>query len=95
MCHRVADFEAREQRLDQVMERGLADPSQCERGQRDAELRRRQIRVEMADEPFGHLRADASGLRELSDLRRPHFDDRELGRDEKTVRKHEEKGEYE
>ena len=42
---------ASKQRLDEVRERRLADPAEGQGGQRDAELRRGEIGVEMLDEP--------------------------------------------
>ena len=42
----------RERRLEQMRQGRFADPSECERRQRDAELRRGDVRVQVPDDGF-------------------------------------------
>ena len=80
---------ADQQRLEQARERRLADPAQGQARQRDAELRRRQVGVEVREHVLGEPGA-AVAFAELDlDLRRPHLDQRELRGDEEAVQDHE------
>lgn len=77
-----------EQRAEQLGEGGLADPAEAERRERDAELARRQVRVE----PAVHDREDAPAQAVLAcerlDARAAQLDEAEFGRNEKAVQGH-------
>jgi hypothetical protein len=87
----------REHALEDAGERGLADPAERQARQRDAELRRRQVVVEPADDVQCLLRLRrelAPRLDELLEPRRAHLHERELGQHEEAVQHHEgERGE--
>ena len=58
-----------EQRLEQIVERRLADGAQAQRGERDPELARRQVRVDVVDRVLSGFGAGPALARELSHLR--------------------------
>ena len=78
-----------EQRLEQLVERPLADRAEAERGDRDPELAGGQVRVDVLDGVLRRARSRAPLAHEVGQLRRAQPRDRELGRDEKRVREHE------
>ena len=80
---------ADQQRLEQPREGRLADPAQGQARQRDAELARRQVGVEVREHVLGEAGA-AIAFADLDlDLGRPDLDQRELRRDEEAVDDHE------
>ena len=88
---RDARREARQQRLDQIGERRLADPTEGERGDGDAELRGSQVGVEVVDRPLQRGSVPATGSDEFRDASAPHGDQTELGADGKAVCRNENK----
>src|SRR5205085_11082177 len=74
-----------EQRLERGVERGLAHRAETEGADRDAELARRQVAVDVVDRVLDRLRARASLVDELGRLRRAQAGDAELDRDEEAV----------
>ena len=83
------DAEQREERMQQRGERGLADPAEPERRQRDAELTGGQIGVELPVHLREQTAGQAVGARDRLDARRPQLDEPELRRDEKTIQRDE------
>jgi hypothetical protein len=71
----------------------LANPTEPEAGQRDAELRGGERRVEIVGGLEGELHLPAARLGQGPELAGAHFDQRKLGRDEEPVRRHEEEDE--
>src|SRR5947208_10946844 len=69
----------------------LADPAECQRGQRDAELRGGEVAVQAFEDSPGHSRSSAPRCGQLRELRRAHLDDSEFCGDEESVRENEEK----
>src|SRR6185503_13686951 len=88
--HRVA--KPAEERTDERRDGGLADPADREGGERDAKLRRGDVRVELRADRARAFRHDAARLRQLVELRLPDTDERVLGRDEEPVQEDEEDG---
>jgi hypothetical protein len=78
-----------EQRLDQMSEGGLSNPAESEGRQGDAELCSREVGVEVLRQSPTHLCTSGTLRLELGELSPSHFDDRELCRDEVTVRQDE------
>jgi hypothetical protein len=74
-----------EQRLEQVVEGGLADRAEAQRGERDPELARRQVRVDVVHGVLRRLRPRLPLAHELGHLGRAQPRDRELGADEEAV----------
>ena len=48
--HRVRDLQGRQRPFEETRECGLADPAEAQTGERDAELRRRQVTIEVAND---------------------------------------------
>ena len=69
------------QRLDPVVHR----PPEREAGDGDPDLRRRQVEIETIERLARQLGGPVALLGELVDLGRPHLDQGELDRDEKTI----------
>ena len=67
----------------------LADPAEAERRERDAELARRKIGVELSVNLREQAPGQAVGPRDGLDARRAQLDEPELGRDEKPVQRDE------
>ncbi len=63
----------------------FADPSQAKAGQRDAQLRRAQKRVEPLQNEVGNLRAPMPSMHERTQLRVAHLDQRKFGRDKEAI----------
>jgi hypothetical protein len=76
-------------RLDQTGEGRFTDPAETERCQRDAELARRKVGIQMGAYGPQHASAHAMGLRQFIGLGTPQLDDRELGRDEEAIQQDE------
>ena len=74
-----------QQRLDRARERGLADPAEREGRDGDAELARRDVRIEVPDELPDQLCGHVAFLGELLDSRPPRRDQCELRGDEEAV----------
>jgi hypothetical protein len=74
-----------EHRLDEGGDGRLADDGERERGQRDAELRGRKIRVEVVEQAEQAAGAAVARGGQRLDARAAHADEGELGRDEISV----------
>jgi len=91
-CHRVhgrrwrSDAERGERPVHESRERGLADPAQAERRERDPELRGRDVAVQVLHGGLGRLRETVALARHLIDSAAPRAHQRELGGNEKRVR---------
>ncbi len=72
-------------RLDHAGERGLADPAQREGCDGNAELARRDVRIQVPDELAGQLCGHVAFRGELLDSRPPRRDQGELRSDEEAV----------
>ena len=83
----------REQRrhvgVERLRERVLAERTDTERGERDAELHRRDELRRVARDPQHRAGAAVALVVELDDARAPRGDERVLGRDEEAVEQHE------
>jgi hypothetical protein len=79
---------SRQQRLDQVRQRRLAQPAQRQRRQRDPELGRGQVGVEVLERAFQRGGVRAAGGDELRHAALSHRHQRELRRDEEAVRRY-------
>ncbi len=91
---RVAD-PAVERRLDQLRDRGLAEEADRQRGERDPDLRGRDVLVDVIELLERDLRPPVALVGEALHPRGPRPDDRELGRDEVPVDEHEDEDEEE
>ena len=72
------DADGVQRRLQQLRKRGFTDPTQAERCERDAELARRQIRIEIAVDLEQDASAPAIFLGERFDARLPQFDETQI-----------------
>jgi hypothetical protein len=72
-----------------VRERGLADHAERERGERDAELGRSEVEVELVGRALQGARVAPSKTDELGDAAAPDGDEGELRGDEESVRQDE------
>ncbi len=70
----------------------FADPTQPEAGEGDAELGDGQVAIQSANDRLGQNRLPLALSRARAKLRRPDFDERELGRDEEPVEGDAERG---
>ena len=84
MKHRLGDA-IREGAFEQVRNRRLADPAQGQRGERNPELRRREIRVQIIQQFEQSSGAAITGGRQRLYARAAHADQRELCGDEKSI----------
>ena len=84
------DTHPSEEGCDQVGEGGLSDPSQSKTRQGDAELRRREIGIEILDGVLSSGRSPNPLTYELLYSRRPYLDDSELRSNEESIQKDEE-----
>ena len=78
---------------DQRGERGLAQPAQRQRGQRDAELAGRKVGGELRGDAEQQAGAELPFAGELLEPGRPDLDERELRSDEERVRQDHHAGE--
>jgi hypothetical protein len=74
-----------ERLLEHVREDRLADPAQRERGHRDAELRGRDVGVQLVEQGDEKARAPVPRLDHHLDAGAPHADEGELDGDEEAV----------
>jgi hypothetical protein len=86
--HRPIAGQAGEQRFEQLRQRGLADPAERERRDGDAELRRRQVGVEMIERALQGGGVHAAPRDQLGDAAATNGDEGELGGDEEAVGEH-------
>src|SRR5688500_15196207 len=84
--------EADERGFEQAREGRLSDPTEAERGERDAELVRREVGIELSRDAERRACPKPALARQLLEPRRADLDDRELGSDEGSVRSHEGEG---
>jgi len=82
---RAGGEDRREHGLDQRRDGGFADPAQSQRGDGDAQLRRREVVVEIVQRRPEGAGAGSAPFDHLVDRCRPHADECELGGDEKPV----------
>ena len=82
---RRGDAGQMECRLDHVGEEGLAEPTQSEAGQGDAQLGGRDVGLEMGGDVFGELGAGVTLLDQGVELAGPDLDDGQLRGDEEPV----------
>ena len=75
--------------MQHVRDERFAHPAEPQAGQRDPELRGRQISVQMRDDVASDPAALPALIGEGSNLAVANFDDGKLGRDEETVEEHE------
>ena len=75
----------RKKRLQNLHEKLFADPAEGEAGQRDTELRSRQVGVEMGAHVFDETRLHIPLFHQFVELTGAHFDNSELARHEETV----------
>jgi hypothetical protein len=81
----IAEAPLCEKRPDAVGDVGLADPTEAETGERDAELGGGEGGVEVFGGFESELHAPAAGLGEGAELADADFDEGEFGGDEKSV----------
>ena len=97
--HRDADRgavgEAAEDRLEQLGQRGLAEEADADRGHRDPDLAGRERLVDLVELLDDRLGAALAFLGELLDLAAAAAHERELGRDEEAVDRHQQEQEDE
>ena len=75
-------------RLEHGHQKLFADPAEREAGERDSELRRGKISVEVCAHVLGKNRAKVPLIRQLIQLAAADLDDGEFGRHEKGVEDH-------
>ena len=83
------------QRLDDPGERRLAHPAEREARERDSELARREVGVEMIEHVARQLRRPAAARHQRVDLGRAELDERELRGDEEAVQEHQQEAQAE
>ncbi len=88
----VRDVEPLEDRLEQVRDRGLADGTETQRADRDAELCRGDDQGQALDGAQGHPRGGRAGLDARLELRTPCRDQGELRTDEQCVERQQHDG---
>jgi hypothetical protein len=71
-----------------VVNTGWPDPAQAETRHRDAELRRAEIGIQIADDVLRHFRPPPALGHQDVQLRFADADERELGGDKKSVQQH-------
>ncbi len=86
---RLGQAQQNEQRADDGRERRLTQPAERERGERDAQLTRGKVLVDVLGDDHGALRAGLPLLHRQLKLRFAHAHERELGDDEKRVHQQE------
>ena len=92
-CH-IREAHADERRLDELGDGRFPDPAETERRERDAELTRGQVVVQMVYHLFGIFRALVAFHDKRVDTRITSLYHRELCRDEKSVHQYQEHYDY-
>ena len=82
------DVDERERGLEQLGKKLLAHPAERETGQRNTELSRGKVSVEMGADMLGKRGAKISVSDKWIELAAAHFDDRELARHEEPIQHH-------
>ena len=86
----IGQAEQNEQRANERRNRGFAQPTECKRSKRDAELASRQVRVDVLGDGFRVLRSALSLVISKFDLRLAHAHHGEFRDNEKRVHQKEE-----
>ena len=93
-CFRVAiDAEVGQGRFEQACKGRLADPTQAQRGERNAQLASRQVGIHLPVNPAKDAAPQALAAAQLVHAGMSQLDDGELGGHEKTVQRDQEKRE--